>query len=143
MKTITSANSVFTLAIGDIFGAPIQLEGYTADDCFTAESYAPTDIVMGVDGHQSQGFTFSSKKMGIKLMPTSKSVAVFDAWNSAMETTRDAYAANAEIVFPGTGQKFICTNGALTKYSVMPGAKKTLQPLEYEITWERIIPMPL
>ena len=143
MKTITAANSVFTLSIGDVFGVPLQLEGYSADDCFTTEAHVPTEVVMGVDGHMSSGFVFAVKKMGIKLMPTSKSVDVFAAWASAMETTRDSYSANAEVVLPSTGMKYICTNGALTKYPSMPGVKKTLQALDYEITWERIEPMPL
>lgn len=143
MKTLTAANSIFTLSIGDVLGVPIQLEGYTTSDAFTVDGHAPTEVRQGVDGHMSTGFVHSLKKITIKLEPTSKSVAAFDAWNAAMETTVDAYLANAEISLPGVGMKYVCTNGALTKYTPMPPVKKMLDPLDYEITFEKIVPIPL
>jgi hypothetical protein len=36
------------------------------------------------------------------------------------------------------GQEYTCTRGFLTDYKDVPDAKKVLDPLTYEITWELI-----
>ena len=137
-KTITSANASFILTLPALFPAPITLQGFAADDMFTADAQAVTAVSMGVDGHMSIGFEFHPVKMKIKLMPDSPSVAYFDAWAMAQTTSHDAYFASAIITMPGNGTKYVCINGALTNYKMMPDAKKLLQAQEFDITFESV-----
>jgi hypothetical protein len=57
MATITIANSVFTLTATAVFPVPQALQGYAADDAFTTEAIAMADVVIGVDGKLSAGYT--------------------------------------------------------------------------------------
>ena len=139
-KTITSANSQFLLAIPGVFSSPLPLQGYAADDAFSSEAISSVETSMGVDGKLSAGFAFHPVKMKIKLSPDSPSIALFEAWNAAQVAARDAYFASAVIYLPATGRKYAATSGALTSYKPLPDAKKVLQPQEYEITWESVLP---
>jgi hypothetical protein len=137
-KTITSANASFILTIPALFPAPIVLQGFAADDMFTADAQTATEVSMGVDGKLSIGFAFHPIKMKIKLSPDSPSVAYFDAWYAAQVVAHDAFFCSAIITMPGNGSKYVCVNGALTSYKMMPDAKKLLQAQEYDITFESV-----
>ena len=41
-------------------------------------------------------------------------------------------------MFPANGQEYSCYRGFLTDYKDVTDAKKVLDPLTYEITWELI-----
>lgn len=137
-KTITSANASFILTIPALFPAPIVLQGFAADDMFTADAQSATEVSMGVDGKLSIGFAFHPIKMKIKLSADSPSVAYFDAWYAAQVVAHDAFFCSAVITMPGNGSKYVCVNGALTSYKMMPDAKKLLQAQEYDITFESV-----
>ena len=137
-KTITSANSNFILSITSLFPAPITIQGYAADDAFSADARKPTEVLMGVDGKLSGGYVKHQVVMKIKLQADSPSLFYFDAWATAQDVSNDAYSASAVITMPGNGAKFVLNNGWLTSYKSMPDAKKLLQPQEFEITWESI-----
>lgn len=138
--SITSANSVFMLAIPGLYPVPQQLQGYAADDAFTTTPVKLTESVIGVDGRKSSGFVFSLYEMEITLQADSPSRRIFDYWAQAMRVARDDYPANATISLPGISKAFTLSNGSLEEYPVMPDAKKTLQPTKYKITWESITP---
>ena len=142
-KTITSANSVFILTLPGVFLAGIQIQGFATDDAFDTENVAPTETVMGVDGHMSVGYVSHLTKMKIKLQADSPSVAVFDAWNAAQKTLKDAFVVSGTITLTSTGGVYSFNRGALTGYMAMPPNKKTLKELDYEITWESVVGAPI
>ncbi|NWC11937.1 hypothetical protein HX776_24425 [Pseudomonas agarici] len=138
MSTITSANSVFALAVTNLFPFPQSIQGYASDSMFAMDALDIAETVMGVDGKLSAGFIFNSSKQTVSIMPDSPSLAVFSTWHSTMQTARDVYRANGTIILPSIGKKYTLKNGVLTSGKSMPDAKKTLQPVEYKITWERV-----
>jgi len=137
-KTITSADAVFMLAITDLFPVPVKLQNFATDDAFTVDNVSPTETKMGVDGHLSLGYTPNPIKQKIKLAADSPSVAIFDAWFAAQQFSRSAYSASAILTLPGISAVYTFIRGGLTGYKHVPDAKKTLDPLEYEITWESV-----
>ena len=94
---------------------------------------------MGVDGILSAGKVFVPYKMTIHLQADSPSVFIFDAWRNAQDAAVDVFAASGSIVLPSTSMVYTLQNGFLTSATPFPAVKKTLQPLVYEITWQRII----
>ena len=56
MSTITSANSIISASIPDVYPAAQQLQGYAVDDAWAAESVEMALAQMGVDGLMSAGF---------------------------------------------------------------------------------------
>lgn len=139
MSTITSANAVLSLAINNYFPVPQTIQGFAVDDAFESEAVQQSEILMGVDGILSAGKVFSPYKMTIHLQADSPSVFLFDAWRNAQDAAVDVYSASGSIVLASTSMVYTLQNGYLTQATPFPGVKKTLQPLVYEITWQRII----
>ena len=132
MSTITSANSVLSLAINKYFPVPQVIQGYAVDDAFESEAVQQSEILMGVDGILSAGKVFVPYKMTIHLQADSPSVFLLDA-------AVDVFSASGSITLPSTSMVYTLQNGYLTSATPFPAVKKTLQPLVYEITWQRII----
>lgn len=139
MATITSANAVLSLAINNYFPVPQTIQGFAVDDAFESEAVEQVETLMGVDGILSGGKIFVPYKMTIHLQADSPSVFLFDAWRTAQDAAVDAFPASGSIVLPATSMLYTLQNGFLTSATPFPAVKKTLQPLVYEITWQRII----
>lgn len=137
-KTITSANSVFSITVPGVFNTPVLLEGYAADDAFSADAVQKAEVVMGVDGLLSAGFIFSPIKIKVKLAADSPSILFFDTWNSIQQSVRELFFANALIVMPGTEEAYSLFKGVLSNFKPMPDAKKVLQAREFELIFQKI-----
>lgn len=143
MATLTNANSVFTLAVASVYPTPQLLQGYATDDAFTADDVAPVEVVMGVDGKLSGGYTPVPYVMTVMLQADSASCRIFDDWHAAQKAAKEVYTASGLIVLQGTQQKFAASKGFLTSYSPAPAAKKILQPRKFVITFEDISMSPV
>lgn len=143
MATITSANSVLTLAILNLFPVPQTMQGYSADTAFAAEAITPVETVMGVDGILSAGWIPVELKMTISIMPDSPSAAMFDAWYAAQQAARETYIANGGLILPSISREFTLIRGFLSTYTAFPEARKVLQARTFGITWGSIIAVPI
>lgn len=139
MSTITSANSSFAIVIPGVYSAPQSIQGYATDDAFAVEAIEKVEVRMGIDGKQSAGYVFQPYKMSITLQADSGSFDIFTNWQLAQDALREVIAGAATIIIPSIGYKFAMSNGYLTKFQSMPEAKKTLDPLKFEISWEKIV----
>ena len=139
MATITSANATLSLAINGYFPIPQTIQGFAVDDAFEGEAVQQSETLMGVDGILSAGKVFMPYKMTIHLQADSPSIFLFDAWRTAQDAAVDVFSASGSIVLPATSTVFTLQNGFLTSATPFPAVKKTLEPLVYEITWQRII----
>lgn len=141
--SITSANSVFTLVVAGLFPVPINIQGYATDDAFSSAAVSAAQAIMGVDGVLSAGFTPFPTKLSVVLQADSESKAVFETWLQAMQSGREVVWGDATIALPSIQQTFIFTKGVLTEITQVPAAKKVLQPVHYEITFENLSSVPL
>lgn len=142
MGTITSADTVFTLAVQTLFPTPQQLQGFATDDIYGVAQIKSVEVMMGVDGVLSGGFVFVAVPQKITLQADSESNDVFDLWWTTMQATKGVLRASGLIQLPAIATKFVHTTGFLTGYTPIPTAKRLLQPREYEITWQSIVPAP-
>jgi hypothetical protein len=143
MGDITSANAVFTLQQAILFPAPVQLQGFAADDMWDTDAVRAAETSMGVDGVLSGGFVFSEIQQNISLQADSLSNDVFDIIYTQGVAAKTAYPLNGLIVFPSIGRKYTLTGGFLTSYKPGPDAKRTAQARRYQITWARFLPAPI
>lgn len=139
MSTITSANSSLILNVPDVFAVAQNIQGYAADDAFTNEAIDSAEAIMGVDGVMSAGFTPAITKLTISLQADSVSIDAFDNWLGAMKTAREVFFANVSISLPSVGKVYTLTKGALTKSKQLSDAKKVLQAVQYEISFESVV----
>lgn len=142
MSTITSANSVFALAVANVFPVPQLLQGYSADDTFTTEAVESVEVVQGIDGNLSGGYVFVPYKMTISIMPDSPSLDLFYAWAQYQLAVREVAIASASIALPSIGKKYVMSKGFLTSNVAIPEAKKVLQASRFQITWKQILGGP-
>ena len=139
-RTITSANSVFTLVVPDVFPVPQNLQGYAVDDAFDTESVELSEALMGVDGRMSAGYTPYITPMTIHLMADSPSIDLFDAWRGAVTAAQEVFFAQATITLTSVGRSYVLNKGVLTNYKPLSDAKKVLQAVSYTIKWEAVNP---
>lgn len=135
--SLSGANSIIMLGITGLYPTPQQLQGFAADNIFTAEMIKMVETLMGVDGILSGGFVNVEKKQTFELQGDSASNDIFDNWAAAQETLNDTYEANGVVTLTTLGKKWTMTTGFLTGYTYMPDVKKLIQPRKYEITWNK------
>ena len=143
MASITSANSIYMLAVTGLFITPQQLQGFAADDIFDTEPMENAEVLMGVDGVLSAGFVFVPVKQSVSLQADSASNTLFEAWYAAEQAAKEKYFATGIVRFPSISRSYALTNGVLSTYPAISDAKKVLQPRKYSITWGSVIGAPL
>ena len=143
MATLTSANSILSLSVANLFNSPIQIEGYATDDAFTAQDVETAETMMGVDGNLSSGFTPYPVPIEITLQADSASNSFFDSLIQAESIVREKYVLNGSIMIPSINMVYALTRGFLGKITPISPAKKVLQPRKFEITFQNISGSPM
>jgi hypothetical protein len=138
-RTITSANSVITMNIPDVFDTPIQLQGYEATDAFDTEDAEPVEARKGVDGIMSAGFTPFMTKQTFHFMADSASIDSFELWLAQMKQQEEViWCTNGEMVLQSVGKVYSMANGVMSRIKQTPDGKKVLEGQAFEITWDTV-----
>lgn len=145
MATITSANASVILTVPLVFTLPQVILGFAADDAFTQDPADLAETRMGVDGNLSGGYTPSVKKFSIALMPDSPSLTSFETWKAAIEAAKDQLPAGSNFVvtLPAIGKAYLLNKLFFKNSSMMPSAKKVLEPFIAQIEYQDLIVTPL
>lgn len=138
MSTITSANSVVTLAVAGLFPVPQQLHGYSADRAWETGNIAMTESRKGVDGRKTAGYIFTQPEQTFTCQADSPARKIFQAIVDAQKAAREVFYITGTIDLPATGESFICRKGNLKDANMLPDAGKVLQDVKYVIEWDAI-----
>lgn len=139
-RTITSANSVFTLVVLDVFPVPQNIQGYAVDDAFDTDEVQAAEAQMGVDGLMSAGYTPFITTLKVHLQADSPSIDLFEAWLGAEKAAQEVFFAQATIEMPSINKLYTFNNGVLSRVTPIPSGKKVLQAQVYTIEWETVNP---
>jgi len=142
-KTITSNSSVLMLAIAGVIPTAQRVQGFSADAAFAFDDVNNKEIVAGIDGTMSAGYIYTPTPQKITVMPNSNSYEIFAAWREAENAAAEVFFADGTVSIPATGFKYTMSKGVLSKTKAAPTVGKTLQPIEYEITWESVTWAPI
>lgn len=146
MSTITSANCKLTFTVRSPTGivvGPFTVQGYASDDAFAVEAVEAAVAIVGVDGRMSAGWVPRLTKQLVRLQADSPSKPLFEAWDGAQTLLRDVLFADGALAYPGLQMGYALVKGVLTRLTPMPAAKRTLEPVDYEITWETVQAAPI
>jgi len=138
--TISMANSVFTISVPNLFPAPVQLEGYSAERAWNTDGVDLAEVQMGVDGRMTAGYVPNPVRQTISLQADSPSKAIFNAIARAMKAAKEVYYITGSITLSSTGETFTCLRGVLQNFKPVPDAAKVLQPMDFMIVWESVNP---
>lgn len=140
--SITSSNSILTLSVS-LFPVPFEIQGFSSDRAFATESLKIAEVLMGVDGKLSAGYTPEPSVQTITLQADSPSRFFFTTLLQATKIGRMIYYLNGTLSIPSTKENFSLNRGVLTSLKQIPDGQKILQPIDYVITWESVTPSPL
>lgn len=143
---ITSANAVLTLSprVAGITGAgAFTVEGFASDDAFMSETVDAAEAVMGVDGKMSVGYTPYIVKQTITLQADSPSITLFETILAAQNTLKAPVFMDGILALPSVQKSYTFTKGAMTRVTPFSAGKKTLQPQQFELSWELVVAVPL
>ena len=140
---ITSANAVLTISVSTLFPQPVPLQQFSAEDIYTAEAIAIAEVVMGVDGRQSGGYTPRPVPQQISLQSDSPSIDFFEQWANNTALNKTVYGAQGVLILPSLNRQWTMNNGILAMFKPMPDAAKILQPRRFTISWESVQSAPV
>lgn len=140
--TLTVANSSIVLAVSGLFDSPVPLQGYAADEVFSAEPVTTVETMMGLDRRMSGGWVPAERPVNITLMGDSDSNFVFEEWVAAEEDLRDKLIATLIIGIFAISRVYTCRKGFLRTSVSFPDARRILQPRRYTIVFESIVGQP-
>lgn len=142
-RTITSADATFVISSADFALAAVTLEGFAADAAFAVENSDIAETSLGVDGRLSAGWVPRTYTQTITLQADSPSRAVFDLLVTSQDAARTVYRINGVITLPGNQSSYSLSRGVLKNYTAVPAAQRVLQPLTFQIEWERVLSIPI
>lgn len=135
MATITSASAVLLLGIESVFPTAQQIQDFGVDDAFTVDAVAAGEAQVGVDGQGVGGYIPRSPRMTIRLLASSRSVAVFEQWIRAMDALQDTLYANMVLTMRSVNLKYTAPRGQLMEISTLASARRVLENREFHIQW--------
>lgn len=138
-RTLTNANSILTLAVGDLDIGPVQLQGFGTNDMFDTTAIKSAEVMVGVDGVKSQGYIAFLVPFKFTLQADSLSIDVMDAIQEAQEAARETYELSMSLSAPGLGKLWTFINGTITEFKKTPKGEKLMQAQSYEITFGKMI----
>lgn len=142
-RTLTSANSKFSITVPGAGLAPFTLDGYAADAAFDVDSTEQSITLMGVDGQASTGFVPALTPLTITLQPTSNSIAFMEAWANAQNLVKEAFIGRAAVDIPSMERSYQIGHLALQQVQKVPKAMRILQPMTYQLVAAEIVVTPL
>ena len=142
-KTLTTANSAFTLAARGIFPVPFALQGYATDDSFATDDVNPVETQMGVDGQLDGGYVPYATTITFMLQATSPSIDFLDAIIAQQKAQREAVIFDGTGLIQGTQEKYAMTKGYLTSFTPANTGKKVLQPRKFTFQFQNFDKAPI
>lgn len=136
--TITATNSTFFITVASLYLVPVKLEGFAADAAFATEDVENAELVMGIDANLSAGYVAVATPQIISIMPNSPSLQLFEDWMATEQSIREKLRCDGTCSIPSIGRSYIMTKGYLSRIKQIPDVKKTVQPVEYRITWQSV-----
>ena len=141
-RNLTAANATIFITAPDVFGGPVQLQGFSSDNVYDMADIEPVETAMGVDGVLSGGYTPKPIPQGFMIQADSLSVDFFEAIQSWQAQNLGVETLSGTTLLLGPHKLYTMPKGFLTGHSPAPSAHKILQPRKFTITWERVNPAP-
>lgn len=135
---VTSADVAAVMTIEDLYPKGVILQNFGADQAIVSEPVQEVETRMGVDGKMVAGYTPAPVQVQITLEPTSPAVPYLRTLAQAQRSQTRPYRIGLSVRIRATNKKHAFINGVLTNSPPMSSIGKTLQPMTYTFTFERV-----
>jgi hypothetical protein len=141
-RNITAANATILLTAPDVFGAPVQIQGFSADNIYDTDSVEPVETAMGVDGILSGGFTPRPVDQVFMVQADSTSIDFFEGVFAWQQQNLGVETLSGTTLLLSTQKFYMMPKGFMVAYTPLPAAHRILQPRRFTIRWEKVFPSP-
>jgi hypothetical protein len=135
---ITSADVAAVMTIEDLYPSGFTLEQFGADQGIMGEPVQEVESHMTLDGKLVAGFTPTPQPITITFEATSPVIPYLRQLQQAQRSQKRVYRVGLNVRVRATGNRHAFINGVLTNSPSMASVGKTLQPLTYTFTFERV-----
>lgn len=139
---ITSSNAIIMLSVPGLFDLPQQIQQFSADNVYGADSLEIAETAQGVDGILTGGFVYNPLNQSFELMADSPSNTFFDTVALRQRADQALYRIQGTTLLTSVGTKFTMRRGILVTWTPMPEAGRVLKARRHTVRWERVIPSP-
>lgn len=135
---ITAANASLILTVNDLFPAGIPLLMFSTDQSFQMGELTIAETRMSVDGHMVAGYTPTIKEVNVMLEAASPSYTALAELYRASEMKRGFYECSLVANIHELGKTYTWTAGLLVRGTVVPPAKRLLDPTSWTFHFSRL-----
>ena len=136
--TLTSMNSVLTMANSTLFPAATQIEGFATDAAVAVDELETGIAVMGVDGKMSYGRVPNVRTCTITFQADSPSNTSFDIVEAFEKTQREKIELTFTLQVPSINRAYTFTKCVLTNINPLSPIQRTLGARTYKVACERV-----
>lgn len=138
MNNITSANATAYMVVKDLYPTGFALNNFSTDQAVDQGEDTIAETRMGVDGYMAAGYVPSIKAVTIKFEASSPSVQYLNNLYLASQKNRRTYEITLVVKVPAVDKTYTYSGGVLKTGKVLPGLKKTLDPVSYGFDFEKM-----
>lgn len=138
MSEITSADVAAVMTIEELYPSGFPLEQFGSDQGIMGESVQEVETRMTLDGKLLAGYTPAPQPVQITFEPTSPCIPYLRQLQQSQRSQKRTYRVGLNVRVRATDSKHAFLNGVLTAAPAMSSVGKTLQPLTYTFTFERV-----
>ena len=138
MNNITSANATAYMVVKDLYPTGFALNNFSTDQAVDQSEDTIAETRMGVDGYMAAGYVPSIKAVTIKFEASSPSVQYLNNLYLASQKNRRTYEITLVVKVPAVNRTYTYSGGVLKTGKVLPGLKKTLDPVSYGFDFEKM-----
>lgn len=142
-RTITSANCGLFITVAGLIPAPVQIQGFSADNVFESGDVTTGEAMMGVDGHLSVGWVAAAIPFNITLMADSRSNDVFETITSDEQLNREKRIISMVARIPSLNRSYALNRGFILTYPPITTAGRVMQPRRYSMSFESMTLAPI
>ncbi len=136
-KTLTSMNSVLTMAHSSLFPVATQIQGFSTDAAMVADELETGVVQMGVDGKMSYARVPNPITFTITLQSDSDSNDSFDIVEGYEKTNREKTELTFTLTIPAIKRAYTFTKCVITNLNPLAPVQRVLGPRTFKVACER------
>lgn len=137
LTDITSANAKLILTCEELYPSGVELQMFSTNQSWNADTLQVAETRMGVDGHMAAGYVPNIKTVTIQLEASSPSRRYMQTIQKAMIANQRIYKVSLTAIIPSIGEQVIWSEGVMQNGAVTSTAARVMEPTVWTFHFEK------
>lgn len=137
LTDITSANAKLILTCEELYPSGVELQMFSTNQSWNADTLQVAETRMGVDGHMAAGYVPNIKTVTIQLEASSPSRRYMQTIQKAMIANQRIYKVSLIAIIPSIGEQVIWSEGVMQNGAVTSTAARVMEPTVWTFHFEK------